>query len=126
MLWRFIKAASNSESGSIAKNVARFSTWHRNLQPLETLTHWHYVRASELRNIIPFTESVDYVVNSALPFELPILKHHLYDYFPTAISTYKNEPKRQDAYIRAKRVKEFLDEMIAIADDHAIGGKSLS
>ncbi|MCG6869117.1 MAG: hypothetical protein LJE91_10475 [Gammaproteobacteria bacterium] len=100
-------------------------SWRRNLQPLETLTHWHHFRSSELRNIIPFIKSVGYVVNSALPFELPILKHHLYDYFPTAISTYKNEPKRQDAYIRAKRVKEFLDGMIAIADDSAIGGESL-
>jgi hypothetical protein len=60
-------------------------SWHRNLQPMQTLTHWHYVRRSELKNIIPFISSVDYVVNSAMPHELPILKHKLFKFFPEAM-----------------------------------------
>jgi uridine kinase len=100
-------------------------SWHRNLQPLETLTHWHYVRRSELRNIIPFIGNVDYLVNSALPYELPILKHKLFRYFPEAMEKYKDDPKRQDAYIRAKRVFEFLEPMTAVEDDSPVPAKSL-
>ncbi len=100
-------------------------SWHRNLKPDQTLTHWHYVRRSELQNIIPFIGTADYVVNSALPYELPILKHRLFKYFPEAMEIYKNEPKRQDAYIRAKRVYEFLDPMTEVADDTCVPSRAL-
>jgi len=100
-------------------------SWHRNLQPLETLTHWHYVRKSELRHIIPFIDSVDYLVNSALPYELPILKHRLFHYFPEAMELYQDDPKRQDAYIRAKRVYELLNPLTGVEDDRCIPSRSL-
>jgi uridine kinase len=100
-------------------------SWHRNLKPLPTLTHWHYVRKSELKNIIPFIGTVDYLVNSALPYELPILKHKLFANFPEAIRLYKDEPKRQDAYLRAKRVYEFLNQMQGWTDDAVVPPKSL-
>jgi len=100
-------------------------SWHRNLQPLQTLTHWHYVRKSELKNIIPFIDSVDYLVNSALPYELPILKHRLFKFFPEAMSLYRDDPKRQDAYIRAKRVYELFEGMTEVADDRCIPARSL-
>lgn len=100
-------------------------SWHRNLQPLQTLTHWHYVRRSELRNIIPFISSVDYVVNSAMPHELPIMKHKLFKYFPEAMELYKDDSKRQDAYVRAKRVHDMLNDLTPMTDDSAIPEHSL-
>jgi uridine kinase len=100
-------------------------SWHRNLQPMQTLTHWHYVRRSELRNIIPFIGTVDYLVNSAMPFELPIHKHALFKYFPEAMKLYKDEPKRQDAYIRAKRVCEMFEPLLPMSDYSAIPSRSL-
>jgi len=100
-------------------------SWHRNLKPLQTLAHWHYVRRSELRNIIPFIGTVDYVVNSAMPYELPILKNRLFKYFPEAIEEYKDNPKRQDAYLRAKRVYEMFNPLTEMADDSAVPKKSL-
>jgi uridine kinase len=100
-------------------------SWHRNLQPLDTLAHWHYVRRSELKNIIPFIGTVDYLVNSALPFELPILKHKLFHYLPQAMAQFREEPKRQDAYLRAKRVFEMLDQITAVADDRCVSPRSL-
>ena len=100
-------------------------SWHRNLQPEQTLTHWHYVRRSELRNIIPFIGTVDYLVNSAVPFELPILKAKLFKFFPPAIEKFKNEPKRQDAYVRAKRVYEMLKDLTPMEDDSAVPKFSL-
>ncbi len=95
-------------------------SWHRQLQPVQTLTHWHYVRRSELKNIIPFIGSADYLVNSALPYELPIHKHKLFHYFPKAMDMFRDEPKRQDAYIRAHRVHELLTQITAIEDDSVV------
>ncbi len=100
-------------------------SWHRNLQPMQTLTHWHYVRKSELRHIIPFIGSADYLVNSALPFEWPILKSKLFQYFPEALRLYKEDPKRQDAYIRARRVYDLMDQITAVEDDSVVSSKSL-
>ena len=100
-------------------------SWHRNLQPEQTLTHWHYVRRSELRNIIPFIGTVDYLVNSAMPFELPILKARLFKYFPEAMEKFKNDAKRQDAYVRAKRVYETLKDLTPVEDDSPVPKKSL-
>lgn len=100
-------------------------SWHRNLQPEQTLTHWHYVRRSELRNIIPFIGTVDYLVNSAMPFELPILKHRLFKYFPQAMEKFKDDAKRQDAYVRAKRVYETLKDLTPVEDDSPVPKTSL-
>ena len=100
-------------------------SWHRNLQPEQTLTHWHYVRRSELRNIIPFIGTVDYLVNSAVPFELPILKAKLFQYFPPAMAKFKDDPKRQDAYVRAKRVYEMLKDLTPVTDDSCVPKYSL-
>lgn len=100
-------------------------SWHRNLQPLETIAHWHYVRRSELKHIIPFIGTVDYLVNSALPYEIPILKAKLFHYFPQAIERFRDEPKRQDAYIRAKRIHELLSGVIAVEDDSVVPRNSL-
>ncbi len=100
-------------------------SWHRNLQPLETLTHWHYVRRSELQYIIPFIGNVDYLVNSALPYELPILKNRLFRFFPEGMVRYQEDPKRQDAYIRAKRIYEFLNPLTEVTDDSCIPQNAL-
>ena len=100
-------------------------SWHRNLQPEQTLTHWHYVRRSELRNIIPFIGTVDYLVNSAMPFELPILKARLFKFFPPAMEKFKNDAKRQDAYVRAKRVYDTLKDLTPVEDDSPVSKKSL-
>jgi uridine kinase len=80
----------------------------RNLQPLETLTHWHYVRRSELQDIIPHIHLADAILNTALPYELPILKQHLFPYFPEAIDRFRNVPRRQDAFRRAQRIYDLL------------------
>ncbi len=100
-------------------------SWHRQLKPMETLTHWHYVRKSELQHIIPCIKSVDYIVNSSMPHELPLHKSKLLGFFTEGMERFRNNPKRQDAYIRAKRVYEFLKDMTGIMEDSAIPPKSL-
>ena len=98
---------------------------HRNLAPIETLTHWHYVRRSELKDIIPFISRADFVLNTALPYELPILKRKLCAYFPDAIAQFKTDPHRQDAYVRAQRVFDLLQPLAEVADDACVPRRSI-
>lgn len=98
---------------------------HRNSKPETTLTHWHYVRRSELKNIIPFIDTADFLVNSALPYEIPILKHRVFRYFPEAVARYQQDPSRQDAYIRAKRIYDFLAPLTSVTDDTCVPADSL-
>ena len=80
----------------------------RKYNPVQTVGHWHYVRQGELKNIIPYISEADYVLNTSLPYELPILKHCLFRLFPSIIKTYEKDSARQDAYIRAERVYRLL------------------
>jgi uridine kinase len=98
---------------------------HRNLQPMGTLTHWHYVRRSELKYIIPFIGEVDFLINTALPFELPLLKARLWEYIPQAMELFRKDPRRQDAYVRAKRVHDLLSPLEAVAQDTMVPKTSL-
>lgn len=95
-------------------------SWHRNHKPEETITHWHYVRKSEMQHIVPYNVSADFLVNSAMPYEIPILKHKLFQYFPAAMEEFKDHPKRQDAYIRAKRVFDLLSPLDEWTDDSIV------
>lgn len=99
----------------------------RNHDPALTLGHWHYVRSSETKHIIPYLHTVDLVFNGSLPYELPVLKRHVWDYFPRLVEEYKKQPERQDANIRAARVAELLEqvETISEADEAKIAGDSL-
>lgn len=98
---------------------------HRNSRPMETLTHWHYVRRSELKHIIPFIASADMLLNSALPYEIPVLKHLVFKHFPEAVARFRSDPHRQDAYIRAKRIAGFLEPLQEFTDIAAIPADSL-
>ena len=85
----------------------------RGYEPELTLTHWHYVRRSEMQYIIPHinTADIDYIINGALAYELPIHKYYLYDSFPDWIKKYKDNQDRKDAFIRAERVFNLLKEV---------------
>lgn len=97
----------------------------RSYDARRTLEHWHYVRSSELRSIIPYVNTVDYVINSALPYELPIMKARLYEDFCKWVEDYRDDPLREDAYKRAKRVRDLLAATLAIEDESAIPADSL-
>lgn len=93
---------------------------HRAYDPRQTLTHWHYVRNAELRNILPYINTADYVINGAVPYELPVMRNRLYNQFKQWEQDYKDDPRRVDAYIRAKRVREMLEAIVPIADESPI------
>ncbi len=98
---------------------------HRAYDPQRTLEHWHYVRSSELRNIIPYINATDYIVNSGLPYELPIMRARLFDHFEQWVEQYKDDPLRQDAFMRAERVYHLLEAITPVEDDSAIPPDSL-
>ena len=90
---------------------------HRSYDPQRTLEHWHYVRSSELRHIIPYINTTDYIVNGALPYELPVFRPRLIDQFARWSSLYDNDPQREDAMIRAKRVYALLQTITPVTED---------
>jgi uridine kinase len=98
---------------------------HRSYDPWRTIGHWHYVRRSELKHIIPYINEADFILNGALPYELPILKKYLFEYFPGFIDHWKDVPRRQDALMRAQRIYEFLSTIEKIDDDSCVPSGSL-
>lgn len=97
----------------------------RAYDPMQTIGHWHYVRRSELKHIIPFIRDADYILNGALPYELPVLKKYEFEYFPRVIERWKGDPRRRDAYIRAERIYKLLSEVVRFDDESAIPRDSL-
>ena len=97
----------------------------RAYDPEKTLTHWHYVRASEIRNIIPNNIHADYIINSAMPYELSIYKAKLFPKFKEWIKKFQNDSLRADAYERAARIQELLDGIIALDDDSFVPSDSV-
>lgn len=85
---------------------------HRGYSVEQTLSHWPYVRKGELKHIIPYIFSTDSVINAGLPYELPVLKHALKDYFPelTYIESLRAEG-RLDPYVRGIRTYSLLNTL---------------
>ena len=98
---------------------------HRAYDYEKTLTHWHYVRSAEMKNIIPYSGNADFVINSAMPYELPLYKSKLFEGFVEWVEKYKDDPLRQDAFIRASRVHNLLESVIPETDETVVPKKSV-
>jgi len=98
---------------------------HRAYDPQQTLEHWHYVRSSELRNIIPYANATDAIINSALPYELPVMAARLATAFRHWADLYQGNPLRLDACERAVRIRDLLAAITPVTDESAIPGDSL-
>jgi uridine kinase len=98
----------------------------RAYDPRQTLEHWHYVRSSEMRNIIPYANTTDYIINGALSYELPVMRRRLLDHFAQWDQDYEDDPLRLDAYTRAHRVHQLLEAVAPITakDEEAIPASS--
>ena len=90
---------------------------YRGYDPRRTLEHWHYVRSSEMRNIIPYVNTTDYIINGALSYELPVMRPRLLDYFSQWAADYQDDPLRVDAYERAQRVSELLKAVTQVGPE---------
>lgn len=93
---------------------------HRAYDPRRTLEHWHYVRSSEMRHIIPNINKADYIVDTGLPYELPIYRARMLDSFKGWIEEYRDNPLRMDAFSRAARVHDLLRQVSPVVDETPI------
>jgi len=98
---------------------------HRSYDPQRTLEHWHYVRKSEMRNIVPYINTTDYIVNSGLPYELAVMRVRLLDHFEKWVEQYQDDSLREDALARAERVYPLLKSVTPVEDDSPIPPDSL-
>lgn len=98
---------------------------YRAYNPQQTLEHWHYVRSSELRNIIPYINTTDYVVNTGMPYELAVYRPMLLEYFEKWNTEYADDPLHEDAYERASRVYTVLKAVHSVEDYSAIPASSV-
>ena len=92
----------------------------RAYNPRQTLQHWHYVRSSETRHIIPYLNTADYIINSSMPYEIPLYKAKLINDFKKWNNEYKNDPLKEDAYRRASRVYNVLKAVEPVEDDSPV------
>jgi len=82
---------------------------YRNYSALNTLKRWASVRRGENRNIFPFQEEADIMFNSALFFELGVLKRYAE---PLLLQIDETEKE----YSEAKRLLKFLSYFHPIPD----------
>lgn len=76
----------------------------------QTIAMWNSVRRGEEENIFPYQESADVMFNSALIYELAVLKLYAE---PLLFSIGKEEPE----YNEAKRLLKFLDYFLGIPSE---------
>lgn len=81
----------------------------RNYSARETIARWPSVRRGEEKWIFPYQENADVMFNSALLFELAVLKRH-------AEPILAEVPKYCDEYTEAHRMIKFLNYFVPIHD----------
>ena len=79
----------------------------RGASALETIRRWPSVRRGEDRNIFPFQEEADVMFNSALIYELAMLKQY-------AEPLLFGIPRDCEEYLEAKRLLKFLDYFLGV------------
>jgi uridine kinase len=82
----------------------------RGYSALETISRWESVRRGEKRYIFPYQENADIMFNSALAYELPVLKS-------LAEPLLLQVPLGTPEFIEAKRLLAFLEWFLPLEDD---------
>ncbi len=82
----------------------------RGITPEDTILRWKSVRAGEEKNIFPFQENADAMFNSALLFELPLLR-----YFAEPLL--ERIPPLSEAYSESVRLLKFLSYITPLTPD---------
>ncbi len=77
----------------------------RNTNPVETLKMWNNVRKGEEKWIFPYQESADFIFNSALHYELPVLKNIAYDLL-------KLIDKKDVTYLSSRRLLKIMHYLL--------------
>ena len=116
---------STTDTRCIRRLVRDFK--FRSSSASKTLEMWPSVRRGEMKNIFPFQEEADVMFNSALVYELALLKEY-------ALPLLESIDPSQEEYSEARRLIDFLSYFLTINAEHIpntsiirefIGGSSL-
>ena len=80
---------------------------YRGYSALETIRRWPSVRSGEEKHIFPFQEEADVMFNTALPFELGVLKR-------SATTILSDVPPNVPEYSEARRLLKFFTYLTVI------------
>ena len=83
----------------------------RGTSPQRTINMWQSVRRGEEKNIFPYQEEADVMFNSALIYELAVLKPYVEAHL---FGMDRNCPE----WVEAKRLLKFMDYFIGIGSEH--------
>ena len=83
----------------------------RGADAAKTISMWESVRRGEEENIFPYQEEADAMFNSALIYELAVLKQYAE---PLLFNIQKDQPE----YYEAKRLLKFLDYFLGVSSEH--------
>ena len=91
---------------------------YRGYSPVDTLKRWPSVNRGEKKNIFPYQENADVMFNSALLYELSLLKKY-------AEPLLKKVPETEEVYSEAKRLLKFLSYFVDCDNEHEIPPTSI-
>nr|WP_045170537.1 nucleoside kinase [Caldicellulosiruptor morganii] len=83
-----------------------------------TISMWPSVRNGEEKNIFPYQEMADAMFNSALIYELAVLKKY-------AVPLLKTITKDEEEYSEAQRLLHFLSFILSVEDEREIPPQSI-
>lgn len=95
--------------GRLIRRIVR-DAFMRGTPAEHTIKMWQSVRRGEERNIFPFQEQADVMFNSALIYELPVLKMYAE---PMLFSIPLDSPQ----HMQAKRLLKFLDYFLQVPSE---------
>ena len=99
-----------STDGRLIRRIVRDART-RGTSAQRTIEMWGSVRRGEEENIFPYQEEADVMFNSALIYELAVLKQHVE---PLLFGVEKDSPE----YVEAKRLLKFLDYFVGIGSEY--------
>lgn len=82
---------------------------YRGYEAVETIRRWPDVREGEEKWIFPYQENADVMFNSALPYELSVLKPHVEPLL-------RQVPENREEYSVARRLLRFLEYIVPLQD----------
>ena len=98
-----------TDDGRLIRRIVRDART-RGYSAQDTIARWKSVRRGEENNIYPYMESAEVMVNSALIYELSVLK-------PYAEPLLYSVPRESNEYQEAKRLLKFFDYFLTIPSE---------
>lgn len=100
----------STTDGRLIRRIVRDART-RNTTAAETIKRWPSVRRGEEKNIFPFQDKADVMFNSALIYELAVLKQYAEPLL------FRIEPDCEE-YLEAKRLLKLLDYVLPIPSEY--------